>query len=123
MTSSTVPLEERDHIEIELQSYKFDSMSQTYRAEYDPELTPPSLAVIAVFERVFDSSHLRRAPLDDMVDTDALNRLLAACDTMATGVEASFSYGGYKITVRCDEIIASATHKVEDGSKREGVHP
>lgn len=48
------------------------------------------------------------APLFDVVDPDALNRLVASSSGEESGVEITFSYAGYEVTVAATGAVTLA---------------
>jgi len=98
-----------------LTSVTFDTLSETYRAEYEPETTPPSMAVVSLLAWVLDTSPIEMAQLQHSVDTEALDTLLTSRSARAV-VEISFPFEGYEITVGNNGLAAKGPQqrKVED---------
>lgn len=92
---------------IELGSFEVDRASGTYRAGYEPAITPPSMAVIGFLARICDCCPLEMDALQSTVDTDALNRIVAAAEGTTAAVDVSFTYENYEITVRRTEVVAT----------------
>lgn len=75
--------------------------------EYDRRITPPSIAVIEAIASVedvdpIDVSSANGMTLHDHVDTDALDRLLAAGS--GTAVSITFPVTEYRVWIESDEI-------------------
>lgn len=92
---------------VELDGLELDAASGAYQAEYEPETTAPSMAVITLLAEVLDSSPVEMEPLNNTVDTEALDTLVAAADRLAEGVEVSLTYERYDVTVRPDVVLAT----------------
>ncbi|WP_049889252.1 HalOD1 output domain-containing protein [Natronolimnohabitans innermongolicus] len=54
---------------------EFDANRRRYRVQYDPDALAPSAAVVEVLQTIFDDERADE-PLYDVVDPDALDRLL-----------------------------------------------
>ncbi|QRV14694.1 hypothetical protein JMJ58_17470 [Haloterrigena salifodinae] len=85
---------------------EFDVESWRYRAQYDFETTAPSVAVVDVIETVFDDER-DRGPLYDVVDPEALDRLLESDSgrDRRGPRSASFRYRGALVTVVSDGSV------------------
>lgn len=87
---------------IELASFVHDAESGTYRARYDRERIPASLAVVAARAAVSNVDANELPPLFQFVDTDALEALTADSDRESDGFELSFAFAGHRVTVYGD---------------------
>ncbi|TQQ79314.1 hypothetical protein EGH24_11835 [Halonotius terrestris] len=104
---------------VELRDFEFDSAMGTYRASYDPETTPPSMAVIALLVEILDTCPIEMEQLHNTVDTDALDTVVAAASNIASAVEVSFTYEEYAVTVEREEVTAESVHNSDDSTERE----
>ncbi|WP_339103228.1 HalOD1 output domain-containing protein [Haloterrigena salinisoli] len=86
---------------------EFDAETRRYRARYDFETTAPSVAVADVLETVFDGER-GREPLYDVIDPEAIDRLLeGGAERDRHGPRSvSFRYRGALVTVVSDGSIA-----------------
>ncbi|MFW6003695.1 MAG: HalOD1 output domain-containing protein [Halanaeroarchaeum sp.] len=84
---------------IELSSISHDPELGLHSARYDPETTPPSLAVVALQAAVADEDPTDSAPLFEAIDPDALDAVAAGREGGVPPVRISFEYEGYTVTV------------------------
>lgn len=104
---------------VELQDFEFDAGSGQYRTSYTPDTTPPSMIVIALLVEILDSCPIEMAQLQNTVDTDALDALFVAANRLAAAMAVSFTYEGYAVTVRRDEVVAESAHTGDEGPNHE----
>lgn len=92
--------------------------SETYRFEFDPDTTPASLAVVSGVTEVLDVEPTELEPLNDSVDTDALDSLVDRRNTANGDVHVTFPLGGRSVTVHSYGVVAielSGDERPSDG--------
>jgi hypothetical protein len=74
---------------------------QGVQDEFDWEETPPSTAVVEVVSRALNVEPTAVEPLYDVVDPDALDRLVDtdAADRSRSATRTEFAYEGLRVTV------------------------
>lgn len=87
-------------------SIQFDTEREVLRATYDSSRDSPCLAVVAVVATVDNGDVFDLAPLESVIDTDALENLFSGT---ATGdrrsAEVTFTYEGCDVTVSNHGLI------------------
>lgn len=101
----------------EFDSETYERSSGTHRFEYDPDNTPPCMAVVSALASVRDVSPISMTPLAETVDTDALDSLVRGFDLADGVVEASWTQTGFAVTV--SSVGAVTVSPAED----EGAKP
>ena len=92
-----------------IDSIERDADTDTYWATYDGARDDVSMAVVAVVAAVEDRAPTDLAPLQTVVDTDALRRLFdAPTDRLSTPTTTSFRYEGYEVTVSSENMVQAA---------------
>ena len=91
---------------------EFDARAGTLRIDHDAENHwPVSTAVVLALSSLTDVDPTAMRPLNDVVDTDALDSLVRGRDR---GAEVSFGSHGYRVTVRSDgRITFASTERLE----------
>jgi hypothetical protein len=90
---------------IELESMAYESDSDSYRFTFDPERTPPSMAVVAALSSALDVAAMDLDPIYEMVDTDALDALVRVQDQSIGDVTVSISHASYTLTVHSYGLV------------------
>jgi hypothetical protein len=82
--------------------------SGTRRFGYDPDTTPPSMAVVAALSEVLDADPLELGPIQGTVDADALDTLVSVRETRDGDgdVRVTFSLEGHSVTVHSCGTVA-----------------
>ncbi|MFC7006556.1 HalOD1 output domain-containing protein [Halalkalicoccus salilacus] len=101
----------------ELESLEYHRDSATYRAEYDPNSTSTSMAVVASLSEVTGIDPIELDPLGASVDTDALDEIVQVRGRTNGDRSVAFTVEGYEITVYSYGLvtIASAEHGRNEG--------
>ncbi|WP_435062843.1 HalOD1 output domain-containing protein [Halobaculum sp. EA56] len=84
----------------------YDEDTGEYTATFDPEAVPPSVAVVETTAEIRATEPRRYAPLFEVVDPDALDRI---CSPTAAGDDdtaVEFTYLAHRVRVRSDGYIA-----------------
>lgn len=84
---------------VDLQSFEYDRSLEAYRARYEPETMPPSMAVVATLSKATDSSPLELQPLGETIDTDALDQFFSSHENTVNNVSVSFTAEEHTVTV------------------------
>jgi hypothetical protein len=85
---------------VELESFESDAKSPVYRSRYDPEKLSASMGVIVTLAEVDGRLPSEMKPLQESVNTDALDALFANGRQADESTEVSFSVPSYTVTVR-----------------------
>lgn len=85
-----------------LESFEYHPESSTYRAQLDREATTASVGIVSAIANVLREDPIELPPLQQIVDTDALDVLAELRETAKGAVETSFSYEEHTITVTSD---------------------
>ena len=80
--------------------------SEAYRFEYDQETTPASMAVVVALSEAIDVDPLDLEPLNESVDTDALDALVRVRGAMNGDVHVTFTHEERVITISSYGVIA-----------------
>lgn len=101
----------------ELESLEYHQDSATYRAEYDPNSTSTSMAVVASLSEVAGVDPIELDPLGASVDIDALNGLVDVRGRKNGDCSVAFTVEGYEITVYSYGLvtIAPSEHDLNEG--------
>lgn len=101
----------------ELESLEYHRDSATYRAEYDPNSTSTSMAVVASLSEVAGVDPIELDPLGASVDTDALDDLVDVRGRKNGDCSVAFTVEGYGITVYSYGLvtIAPLEHDLNEG--------
>ena len=85
---------------------EFDRERELFRATYDSDRDPTSLAVVAVVASVRKRAPRALTPLQSAIETDALDTLAMGSVDGPGGFDSiSFSYEGCEVTVFADGVI------------------
>lgn len=104
MTHSSVP----DPISIvdSIEAVEFDVEGDRFRATFDDDRDPLCLAVVAVVAVATGREPNDLQPLENSIDTDALNALFSATPgTSRRSGRVTFEYEGFALTVGSDGTI------------------
>lgn len=105
MTSSQEKIGSVEIVET-MNAVEFDTDAELFRATYDSDRDPPSMAVVAVVAAAASSDPVELAPLHTIIDTGALDDLFSAS---TAGVQrrgsTSFRYEGFAVTVFSEGMI------------------
>lgn len=107
MTSSSVP----KSIEIvdSMEAVEFDVDADRFRATFDSDRDSICLAVIAVVAVATDREPTDVPPLNDCIDTDALDAVFSAAPSAGQRAgRISFEYEGFDLTVGSDGTVEAA---------------
>lgn len=105
-----------------LDSVAFHAESETYRAEFDPETTDASIAVIGALAELTATDPTDFEPLYEAVDTDALNAIIRSPGT-TSDTEVSFAFAGQDVTVDSGGTVAVDTAPTPLGDDATGQGP
>lgn len=97
-------MEERDTVDPPIE---YDPSSDTYRLPYDSSAGDSVGVVVAMgIAAIEDVDEGDLPPLDEVIDTEAVDELLAAeADESAdSNVEVVFTYCGYRVTVNLGDV-------------------
>lgn len=89
----------------ELRSGTYHPESGTHRFEYDPDATPPSMAVVAALSEVTGIDQFELEPLGATVDTDALDALVRVGDARGSDLRVTLSREGHTVTVASNGVV------------------
>lgn len=107
MTHSSVP----DPVAIvdSMEAVEFDVDGDRFRATFDDERDSLCLAVVAVIAVATDRDPAELPPLNEYIDTDALNAVFSTTPGAGrrTG-RISFTYEGFALTVGTDGTIEAS---------------
>lgn len=78
------------------------SISMSERWWIDDE---PLEALITTVAEASGESPMKMEPLGNVVDTDAIERLLTSDDIETASLLVAFDYNGYRVTLTHDEIV------------------
>lgn len=98
----------RETVEIvdSMKYVEFDVEKEIFRAEYDSDHDPTSLAVVAVIAAADDRDPVELTALHATINTGALDELFAASvDGARRSGRISFSYEGFDVTVFSEGTI------------------
>lgn len=84
---------------VELTGEQYSQDSETYRFEYDSDKTSASMAVVAAVSEVTETDPAAMEPLQETIDTDALNRLLLRRDGADGDIKIRMTVEDYAVTV------------------------
>mgnify|MGYP007026974106 CR=1 FL=1 len=73
--------------------------STEYRFQYDQSTTPPSMAVVTALSEVMDADPTTLDPLQETIDTDALDAFAACGETGESAAQITWTQEGYTVTV------------------------
>ena len=98
--------------------------SEAYRFEYAQETTPASMAVVAALSEAIDVDPSDLEPLNESVDTDALDALVRVRGAMNGDVHVTFTHEERVITVYSYGVIAvtPTEHERTDGQSTGITH-
>lgn len=80
--------------------------SETARFQYDRATTPPSMAAVTALAEVMDVEPTELKPLQEAVDTDALDALAVVEGPTNGDVRTTWQQEGYAITVHSHGMVA-----------------
>lgn len=95
---------------VALESLEYRRCSDTYRARYDQDGAPASMAVVGTVATALGVDPVELEPLHDAVDTDALDRVMRGGDG---SVRTSFAFGAHEITVSSDGVVEATPRDAE----------
>lgn len=89
-----------------LSPIEFNMESKSFHATYDSVRDSTSLAVVAVVSTALGREPLDLIPLQSVIETDALEKLMAESSTGLGNCDSiSFSYEGLAVTVTSEAVI------------------
>ena len=84
----------------------FDAKSESFQATYDRTRDSTTLAVVVVVATALGREPQNLPPLQSVIDTDALDKLLAGSSTGPGNCDSiSFTYEGFEVTVTSEGVI------------------
>ena len=92
---------------VESQSGSDPRAPTAYQTTFDREQTAPSMAVVAALSDVMDVDPVEMAPLQETVDTDALDAILGD-RSVDSERSVSLSVAGYSVTVSSEGTVTVA---------------
>ncbi|NUB93271.1 hypothetical protein HTZ84_00605 [Haloterrigena sp. SYSU A558-1] len=100
-----------------IETLEYEPKTDTYRIAYDAGTTPPSLAVVSALDSLSDGGF--DAPLYDVIDPDALDRLLSPSEPAETADRRSISFAarGFRITVSSRGYLEVRSDRDGDGAE------
>lgn len=100
-----------------IETLEYEPKTDTYRIGYDAGTTPPSLAVVSALDSLSDGG-FDDVPLYDVIDPDALDRLLSPSESAETADRrsVSFSTRGFRITVSSRGYLEVRSNRDGDGA-------
>lgn len=107
----------------ELESLEYHRDSATYRAEYDPDATSTSMAVVASLSEVMGVDPIELDPLGAFVDTDALDEIVQVRGRTNGDRSVTFTVEGYEITVYSYGFVVLAPSEHDRTDDRNGGVP
>lgn len=106
---------------IELEALSYDEASATHRGEFDPETTPPSMAVVATLAAVDDIDPVEVEPLYETVDTDALDAVVSNGTDDRGDISVTLHVNGYALSVSSDGQVACRSRQGSAGPADAGA--
>lgn len=110
----------------EFGSVEYDPTVRTYYTHYAGDVATPSTVVARAMADITDRRIEDLRPLQEVIDSDALDDLLARRDESddSTSVEVTFAYSGYEVTVSSSGVVeihpeAEARHVAEAEEREE----
>lgn len=109
----------------ELRSGTYHPESGTHRFGYDPDATPPSMAVVAALSEATGTDQFELGPLGATVDTDALDALVRVPEASEDGLRVTFSLEDRTVTVASNGAVtvgppeAGRIHERDEGARHE----
>lgn len=91
---------------VDLTAGTYDEASATQRFEFDHDQTTPSMAAVAALSAVSDEDPTAMEPIQQRVDSDALDEIAAGPSKGAGDVHVTWRQSGYTITVHSDGVVA-----------------
>lgn len=98
---------------VEFESESYQPASGTHHFEYNQETTTASLAVVTALSEVLDADPIALDPLQETVDTDALDTLVAAGRHSEDVLSVSFTAADHMVTIHSDGTVAVAVGEEE----------
>jgi hypothetical protein len=101
---------------VELEIFECNRSSGTYRSRYDTESVPASMGIIATLSKIQERCPTDLEPLQEFVDTDALDEFFRDTDETADHLSVTFPvgrhtvsvYGSGRITVTSSDVNAAS---------------
>lgn len=91
---------------ISLDQGRFDEATATHRFKYDEDETPASMAAVAALAEVSGEDPTDLAPIQESVDSDALDLLAGGRSTDTGDVHVTWEQEDYTVTVLSDGVVA-----------------
>lgn len=104
----------------ELETLGYQPNSSTYRFEYDPDTTPPSMAVVTAVSTVMEADPLDLGPLNDILNCDALDKLMTAHNGRSCEVQFTCDYEGHSTTISSNGVVAVTPYGGDEPDERDG---
>lgn len=105
---------------VELKTVGKAGESETYRAHFDCDSTPASMAVVTALTATMDTDPTDLEPLSETIDTDALDALVRDRGPSTDGVHIMFTHEGREITVNSFGVVAVSPSAYEHTAVRTG---
>ena len=83
----------------------YDASSSTYQFDFDPDGNVASMAVVAALSEVTETAPWVLDPLQNAIDTDALDVLLGHEDDETGNTLVTFTAVGYAITLHSEGVV------------------
>lgn len=80
-------------------------MSSTQNVDVKLEAVAPSLAIVKRIAALEGVDHTKLDPLYEVIDSDALDRLVGTAGQSDSTLQIEFTYHGYDVTVTDDGTI------------------
>lgn len=96
----------------------YDAETETYRASFDSSEIAPSVAVVKLLAQVKDIEPVELAPLYDVIDPEALDRLQSTAVTGndSGGCRVKFKYHDCTVTVKSYGIVKAEASTSGNGN-------
>ncbi len=91
--------------EIDVETIENSQGSKTVRSQFSQGKTPASIAVVETLSEVLDADPVELAPLNDTMDTDALDALVRVRNKMRGDTHITFVHDGHTITVHSYGVV------------------
>lgn len=90
---------------VELESFEAEDRAGVYVSRYETSEMPASMAVIATLSKAVDQLPFEMEPLEEYVNTDALDALFRSTEKTADGTAVTFTVACHTVTVHGDGRI------------------
>ncbi|MFC6756923.1 MULTISPECIES: HalOD1 output domain-containing protein [Haloarcula] len=101
---------------VKLEPLESQTGPDCHRFEYEQDTTPASMAVVAALSEVNETDPMELQPLQQTIDADALDALVAGGEADSDAVAVTLDVAAYTVTVSGDGVVAvspSATQRPE----------